>query len=140
MPTLIRRALLAASPAALAVGLAPARVSALDRKPGSAVAIVGNFWREVWQKPQNPDAIDRLVTEAFATVDDRRREALAREAMALAMADRPVVLLHHQLATWAMRKDLRRSRFFMKSFPVRTWLNCTPQSITRRRSGQERRW
>jgi peptide/nickel transport system substrate-binding protein len=51
--------------------------------------------------------LDRLVTQALATVDDRRREALAREAMALAMADRPVILLHHQVATWAMRRDLR---------------------------------
>jgi hypothetical protein len=60
-----RRALLAASPAVLAVGFSPTRVSALERKPGSAVAIVGNFWREVWQKPQNPDAIDRLCSEDF---------------------------------------------------------------------------
>jgi peptide/nickel transport system substrate-binding protein len=51
--------------------------------------------------------LDRLVTQALATVDDRRREALAREAMALAMADRPVILLHHQVATWAMRRGLR---------------------------------
>jgi hypothetical protein len=29
------------------------------------VAIVENFWREVWQQPQNPDAIDRLVHEDF---------------------------------------------------------------------------
>jgi SnoaL-like polyketide cyclase len=60
-----RRALLAATPAALAVGFSPAKVSALERKPGAAVAIVGRFWREVWQKPQNPDAIDRLCTENF---------------------------------------------------------------------------
>ena len=58
-----------------------------------------------WGRYSNP-RLDRLVTEAFAAVDDRKREALAREAMALAMADRPVILLHHQLATWAMRKDL----------------------------------
>jgi peptide/nickel transport system substrate-binding protein len=51
--------------------------------------------------------LDRLVTQAFGTVDDRKREALAREAMALAMADRPVILLHHQFATWAMRRELR---------------------------------
>jgi peptide/nickel transport system substrate-binding protein len=51
--------------------------------------------------------LDRLVTQALATVDDRKREALAREAMALAMADRPVILLHHQVATWAMRRELR---------------------------------
>ncbi|HVV80014.1 MAG TPA: nuclear transport factor 2 family protein [Pseudolabrys sp.] len=30
-----------------------------------SVAIVENFWREVWQQPQNPDAIDRLVHEEF---------------------------------------------------------------------------
>ncbi|MGH8614994.1 MAG: ABC transporter substrate-binding protein, partial [Gammaproteobacteria bacterium] len=51
--------------------------------------------------------VDRLVTQALATVDDAKREALAREAMALAMADRPVILLHHQVATWAMRRELR---------------------------------
>ncbi|MBM0107844.1 ester cyclase [Steroidobacter sp. S1-65] len=30
-----------------------------------AVAIVETFWREVWMRPQNPDAIDRLVAEDF---------------------------------------------------------------------------
>lgn len=61
-----RRALLVASPVALTVGLtASTRSFALDRKPGSAVAIVGNFWREVWKAPQNPDAIDRLCAEDF---------------------------------------------------------------------------
>jgi peptide/nickel transport system substrate-binding protein len=59
-----------------------------------------------WGRYSNPE-LDRLVTRAFATVDDGRREALAREAMALAAADRPVILLHHQFATWAMRRDLR---------------------------------
>ena len=29
--------------------------------PQDSVAIVENFWREVWKQPQNPDAIDRLV-------------------------------------------------------------------------------
>ena len=31
----------------------------------NAVAAVENFWRNVWQPPQNPDAIDRLVAEDF---------------------------------------------------------------------------
>lgn len=31
-----------------------------------AVAIVENFWREVWMAPQDPEAIDRLVAEDFA--------------------------------------------------------------------------
>jgi SnoaL-like domain len=31
----------------------------------NAVAAVENFWREVWQPPQNPHAIDHLVAEDF---------------------------------------------------------------------------
>jgi SnoaL-like domain len=31
----------------------------------NAVAAVENFWGEVWQPPQNPDAIDHLVAEDF---------------------------------------------------------------------------
>ena len=58
-----------------------------------------------WGRYSNPK-VDQLVTQAFATVDERKREAIAQEAMRLAMADRPVVLLHHQVATWAMRRDL----------------------------------
>ena len=30
-----------------------------------AVAIVEAFWAEVWQSPQNPDAVDDFVTEDF---------------------------------------------------------------------------
>jgi peptide/nickel transport system substrate-binding protein len=59
-----------------------------------------------WGRYSNPK-VDQLVVQALATVDERSREGLAREAMRLAMADRPVILLHHQLATWAMRRDLR---------------------------------
>ena len=58
-----------------------------------------------WGRYSNPQ-VDRLVTQALATVDEGKREALAREAMTAAMSDRPVLLLHHQLATWAMRRDL----------------------------------
>jgi len=60
-----RRALIAATPAVLAVGVAASGAIALTRKTGDAVAIVGDFWREVWQAPQNPDAIDRLCAEDF---------------------------------------------------------------------------
>jgi predicted ester cyclase len=31
----------------------------------NAVAAVEHFWREVWQPPQNPDAIDHLVADDF---------------------------------------------------------------------------
>lgn len=37
-----------------------------------SVAIVENFWREVWQHPQNPDAIDRLVHEEFVITSGGR--------------------------------------------------------------------
>jgi hypothetical protein len=30
-----------------------------------SVSIVNNFWREVWQQPQDPEAIDRLVHDDF---------------------------------------------------------------------------
>ncbi len=73
-------------------------VAAYDAEKGTGA------WN--WGRYSNPK-VDRLVTQALATVDHTRREALAREAMALAMADRPVILLHHQFATWAMRRELR---------------------------------
>jgi hypothetical protein len=39
--------------------------------PLDSVAIVENFWREVWQL-QNPDAIDRLVHEDFVITSGGR--------------------------------------------------------------------
>jgi peptide/nickel transport system substrate-binding protein len=50
--------------------------------------------------------VDELLERAFASVDEKRREALAQEAMRLAMRDYAVIPLHHQVATWAMRKPL----------------------------------
>jgi len=50
--------------------------------------------------------VDALLERAFASVDEKRREALARDAMRLAMRDHAVIALHHQVATWAMRKPL----------------------------------
>jgi peptide/nickel transport system substrate-binding protein len=58
-----------------------------------------------WGRYSNPK-VDQLVVQALATVDERKREGVAQDAMRLAMADRPVILLHHQVATWAMRRDL----------------------------------
>ncbi|MGH0224869.1 ester cyclase [Sinorhizobium meliloti] len=37
-----------------------------------SVAIVERFWREVWQQPQDPDAIDRLVHEDFVITSGGR--------------------------------------------------------------------
>jgi peptide/nickel transport system substrate-binding protein len=50
--------------------------------------------------------VDRLIERALATVDDKGREVLAREAMRTAMRDYAVLPLHHQVTAWAMRKPL----------------------------------
>jgi hypothetical protein len=44
-----------------------------------AVAIVENFWREVWKAPQDPDAINGLVAEDFA-ITSGGHEIQGREA------------------------------------------------------------
>ncbi len=58
-----------------------------------------------WSGYSNPK-VDRLLDQAFSTVEDRRREEIAREAMQIAMRDAALIPLHHQLATWAMRRPL----------------------------------
>jgi len=58
-----------------------------------------------WSGYSNP-RVDELLERAFASVDEKRREALARDAMRLAMRDYAVIPLHHQVTTWAMRKAL----------------------------------
>jgi peptide/nickel transport system substrate-binding protein len=50
--------------------------------------------------------LDALVEQALATVDRGKREALAREANALAMREVALIPLHHQIVSWAMRKNL----------------------------------
>lgn len=50
--------------------------------------------------------LDRLVKQALGSVDQTRREALAKAAMAIAVNDYAVIVLHHQVATWAMRSNL----------------------------------
>jgi peptide/nickel transport system substrate-binding protein len=58
-----------------------------------------------WGRYANPK-VDALVVQAFATVDDSRREALAREAATIALRDQAIVPIHHQVAIWAMRAGL----------------------------------
>jgi peptide/nickel transport system substrate-binding protein len=50
--------------------------------------------------------VDALLEQGFATLDEKKREALARDAATLALKDVPVILLHHQLASWAMKKSI----------------------------------
>ncbi|MGB5082864.1 MAG: ABC transporter substrate-binding protein [Burkholderiales bacterium] len=58
-----------------------------------------------WSGYSNP-RVDELLERAFASVEEKRREALAQEAMRLAMRDYAVIPLHHQLTTWAMKKAI----------------------------------
>lgn len=51
-------------------------------------------------------ALDDLVLKALATVDDGKREALLREASAMAMKDYAILPLHFEVTPWAHRKGL----------------------------------
>ena len=42
----------------------------------------------------------------MSTMDDAAREKIVQQAMRMAMADVPVVMLHLQKNIWATRKDL----------------------------------
>jgi peptide/nickel transport system substrate-binding protein len=53
--------------------------------------------------------VDALLEQGFATLDEKKREALARQAATLALKDVPVILLHHQIASWAMKKGIAYS-------------------------------
>ena len=58
-----------------------------------------------WGKHSLP-AVDKLLDEGFATTDEKKREAIAVQAMDLAMKNYAVIPVHHQLASWAMKKNL----------------------------------
>lgn len=58
-----------------------------------------------WGRYSNPK-VDELVKSALSSVDTDKREAYAREAAAIALDDEAVILLHHQIASWAMRRGL----------------------------------
>ncbi len=53
----------------------------------------------------NP-AVDTLIDQAMATMDDGAREKIVQNAMRLAMEDVPVIQLHLQKNIWATRKGL----------------------------------
>ncbi len=58
-----------------------------------------------WGRYSDP-RLDALTERALATVDPTAREPIAQDAMRAAMASLAVIPLHHQIATWAMRRDL----------------------------------
>ena len=50
--------------------------------------------------------LDEIVTQSLGTVDPARREALARNASALAAREVAIIPLHYQVVTWAMKNNL----------------------------------
>jgi peptide/nickel transport system substrate-binding protein len=52
-------------------------------------------------------AVDKLVADALATVDDTKRNALLAEATDLAIADAGLIPSHFQISTWATRKGVK---------------------------------
>jgi len=54
----------------------------------------------------NP-ALDKLIAEAMATMDDRKREALIQQAAETAMNDTALIPIHFEVSTWATAKGYR---------------------------------
>jgi peptide/nickel transport system substrate-binding protein len=53
--------------------------------------------------------MDELVAKSLGTVDPAKREAVAREAAALAVDEMVLIPLHYQVVTWAMKSNLSYS-------------------------------
>lgn len=58
-----------------------------------------------WGRYSNPK-YDAVLEEALRTVDDRRREALFREAAAIGIGELGIIPIHHQISTWATKKSI----------------------------------
>ena len=50
--------------------------------------------------------VDRQLDRDFTLFDDKAREAAAKAIAALALQDNPVIPMHHEIVTWAMKKGL----------------------------------
>lgn len=51
-------------------------------------------------------AVDQALEKDFTLFDDQEREASARAIAALALKDNPVIPMHHEIVSWAMKKGL----------------------------------
>jgi len=58
-----------------------------------------------WSRYSNP-RLDQLIEQSLASTDEKKREALAREASALASSDVALIPLYHQIVTWAMKRNI----------------------------------
>jgi peptide/nickel transport system substrate-binding protein len=72
-------------------------LATVDEKKGYGA---WNFGRS-----SNPE-VDKLLDRDFTLFDDKAREEAARSIAALALKDNPVIPMHHEIVTWAMKKGL----------------------------------
>ena len=61
-----------------------------------------------WAHYSNP-RLDQLIEQALATLDEKKRETIARAAGALAAREVAIIPLYHQIATWAMKTNISYS-------------------------------
>jgi peptide/nickel transport system substrate-binding protein len=73
-------------------------VATFNRETGMGAANRGRY--------SNPQ-VDRLLEQAFRTVNDEAREQLLRQGMEVAVRDLGVIPIHYPLNTWAGRRGLR---------------------------------
>ena len=52
-------------------------------------------------------ALDTIIEQALATVDDDKRKGLLQKATEMAIGDLAVIPLHYQVNTWAARKGIK---------------------------------
>ena len=90
------------------------RPTRMDASPDLAKKIIARY--------SNSD-FDVKMQEALVTLDDGKREALLREATAIAINDYGVIPSHFQTNTWALRKGLR--------YEGRTDENTLPRGVSK---------
>ena len=56
----------------------------------------------------NP-ALDKQITDALNTMDEKRRESMIQQAAETAMNDTALIPIHYEVSTWATAKGLRYS-------------------------------
>lgn len=61
-----------------------------------------------WGGYSNPK-LDALLEEGLRTVDDKAREKMLQDAVAIAMSDAALLPIHFQVVTWAARKGITYS-------------------------------
>lgn len=69
-----------------------------DKDKGTGAANRGRY--------SNPE-LDKLIAEALATIDDKKRGAALAKAVEVSMADVGLIPSHYQINTWAVRKGLK---------------------------------